>query len=121
MENVQVITGKGLENWDVSKVRNMPCLFMNCRKFNVDLSNWNTSNVRNLSHAFAKCTKFEGKGLDKWKTTNFAPIIIALSICIGLVMGSFIFGNPKFNVGSQNNSRHKLNRLIDVVENNFVD
>lgn len=51
----------------------------------------------------------------------YAPIIIALSICIGLVMGSFIFGNPKFNVGSQNNSRHKLNRLIDVVENNFVD
>ena len=41
------------------------------RKFNVDLSNWNTSNVRNLSHTFAKCAKFEGKGLDKWKTTNF--------------------------------------------------
>ena len=38
----------GLEDWDVSNVKNMPSIFWDCTHFNSDLSKWDVSNVDNM-------------------------------------------------------------------------
>ena len=55
------------------------------------------------------------------KNNIYKPITVAISICIGIVMGSVIFGNSKPIFVTQNANRYKLNRLIDILENNYVD
>ena len=42
----------GLEDWDVSNIKNMECMFRDCRKFNSDLSKWDVSNVENMRRMF---------------------------------------------------------------------
>lgn len=49
----------------------------------------------------------------------YIPIIIAISICIGIVLGAYIFSGGMHL--AKNNSRHKLNTLIDLIDNEFVD
>ena len=50
--------GKGLENWNVSKVENMSSMFYECKNFNCDLSKWNVSNVFDINDMFYDCIKF---------------------------------------------------------------
>ena len=38
----------GLEDWDVSNVKNMNCMFLGCKNFNADLSKWNVSSVETI-------------------------------------------------------------------------
>lgn len=59
-------TGKGLENWDVGKIRNMNHMFAFCKKFDADLSKWDlseltsgrwvfeNSGIKNISENFRK-------------------------------------------------------------------
>jgi carboxyl-terminal processing protease len=49
----------------------------------------------------------------------YTPLLIAISICIGMVLGAYIFSGTSSL--SNNTSRHKLNRLIDLIDNEFVD
>ena len=63
-------TGKGIGNWNVSKVIDMSCAFTGCKNFNRDLSNWDVSNVTDMTHMFSCCNNFEGKGLENWNVTN---------------------------------------------------
>ena len=55
-----------ISQWDVSNVKDMRYMFVDCENFNCDLSNWDVSKVENMSHIFFKCEKFEGKGLENW-------------------------------------------------------
>ena len=67
MNNLFVkVTDIDISGWDVSNVKNMRNMFINCENFNCDLSNWDVSNVEDMSHMFYKCGKFEGKGLENW-------------------------------------------------------
>ena len=50
-----VFTGTGLENWNVSKVKNMSYLFSECQKLKCDLSGWNVSKVKHRSDVFYDC------------------------------------------------------------------
>ena len=47
--------GKGLENWDVSNVKDMHYMFFECTNFNCDLSKWNVNNVTNMNYIFDGC------------------------------------------------------------------
>ena len=47
--------GKGLENWDVSNVTNIECMFYDCKNLDCDLSNWDVSNVTKYDNIFYKC------------------------------------------------------------------
>ena len=49
--------GKGLENWDVSKVKDMHSMFAFCNKFDCDLSHWNTSKVKDMKDMFTCCNR----------------------------------------------------------------
>ena len=58
----------GLENWDVSNVKNMSGMFWGCKKFNSDLSKWDVSNVENMYNMFVCCEKFNSN-LSKWNVS----------------------------------------------------
>ena len=59
----------GLEDWDVSNVRNMRCMFSACKNFNSDLSKWNVSNVEDMGYMFQDCYNFNSD-LSKWNVSN---------------------------------------------------
>ena len=59
-----------ISRWNVSKVRNMSCMFYWCENFNCDLSNWDVSRVEDMRGMFAYCKKFKAEGLENWKVTN---------------------------------------------------
>ena len=47
--------GKGLENWNTSKVLYTNDMFHNCLIFNCDLSSWNISKVKYMDSIFTNC------------------------------------------------------------------
>ena len=59
----------GLEDWDVSNVKNMTLMFWGCINFNANLSNWDVSNVENMSCMFKACEKFNCD-LSKWDVSH---------------------------------------------------
>ena len=71
MNNLFVkVTDIDISGWDVSNVKNMRNMFINCENFNCDLSNWDVYNVEDMTNMFYDCEKFEGKGLDKWNVNS---------------------------------------------------
>ena len=59
----------GLEDWDVSNVKNMNFMFSGCEKFNSDLSNWNVSSVGDMRFMFDDCKTFNCD-LSNWDVSN---------------------------------------------------
>ena len=59
----------GLEDWDVSNVKDMFCMFWGCKKFNSDLSKWDVSNVENMRYMFKECEKFSSD-LSNWDVSK---------------------------------------------------
>ena len=58
-----------LSNWDVSNVENMSCMFKACEKFNCDLSNWDVSHVQDMDGMFEGCENFNAD-LSNWDVSN---------------------------------------------------
>ena len=58
-----------LSKWNVSNVENMFGMFQDCKNFNCDLSNWNVSNVENMGNMFDECINFNSD-LSKWDVSN---------------------------------------------------
>ena len=59
----------GIEDWDVSNVKNMEGMFGGCINFNTNLSNWNVSSVIYMSGMFNSCEKFSCD-LSKWDVSS---------------------------------------------------
>ena len=59
----------GLEDWDVSNVKDMTRMFSNCKNFNCDLSNWNVSSVEDMSSMFWSCENFNCD-LSNWNVSS---------------------------------------------------
>ena len=47
-----------LNNWNVSKVKDMVFMFYNASSFNQPLNNWNVSNVTDMDSMFYEATSF---------------------------------------------------------------
>ena len=77
-ENVKHIIG--LEDWDVSNVKNMEYMFSNCETFNSDLSKWNVSKVTNMTGMFKGCGNFNCD-LSKWDVSNVVDMGGMFSYC----------------------------------------
>ncbi|OEJ15223.1 hypothetical protein BFL38_13005 [Brachyspira hampsonii] len=58
-----------LNKWDVSNVENMSCMFLGAKKFNQPLNDWNVSKVKDMSDMFHRCEAFN-RPLDKWDVSN---------------------------------------------------
>jgi len=72
-----------LDNWDVSNVTKMSCMFYRARSFNQPLNNWNVSNVTNMSWMFYDASSFN-QPLNIWNVSNVTHIFgMFNSITIG--------------------------------------
>jgi hypothetical protein len=43
-----IYTGKGIENWNVSKVEDAEWMFYKCKELDVNLSKWKFSNINSM-------------------------------------------------------------------------
>ena len=59
----------GLENWDVSNVKNMNHMFLGCKNFNADLSKWDVSSVEEMGDMFWNCQTFNSD-LSNWNVSG---------------------------------------------------
>ena len=59
----------GLEDWNVSNVKNMNSIFWDCTHFNSDLSKWDVSSVKNMESMFLGCENFNSD-LSKWDVSS---------------------------------------------------
>jgi surface protein len=57
-----------IDQWNVSNVTNMSCMFAFRTEFNCDLSSWNTSNVKDMSNMFDLCCSLDK--LPEWYKGN---------------------------------------------------
>lgn len=58
-----------IQNWNVSRARNMELMFQGCINFNIPLNNWDVSNVRNMTSMFEGCTNFN-QPLNDWDVSD---------------------------------------------------
>ena len=70
----------GLEDWDVSNVKDMSGMFEECEKFNCDLSNWDVSSVKDMTAMFSGCEKFNCD-LSKWDVSSVENMITMFMGC----------------------------------------
>ena len=70
----------GLENWDVSSVKDMCSMFEGCENFNSDLSKWDVSSVEDMKFMFWNCKKFNSD-LSKWDVSNVKDMYFMFSGC----------------------------------------
>lgn len=68
--NALAFDGRGVEQFDVSKVTNLAFMFNQSPLFEADLSNWNTSNAVTMEQFCTSCARFSGKGLEKWQVSR---------------------------------------------------
>ena len=71
----------GLEDWDVSNVKDMHYMFYNCENFNADLSKWDVSSVKDMTSMFLACENFNSD-LSKWDVSNVEYMGFMFSGCI---------------------------------------
>ena len=60
--------------------------------------------------------------MSQYKTSRYIPIIIAISIVVGITIGTFYanqFSNNR--IGIINTSSNKLNGLLQIIDNKYVD
>jgi carboxyl-terminal processing protease len=53
--------------------------------------------------------------------TKYLPLIIGLTLAIGVLLGGFLNSTNQNHFLANNNSRNKLNKLIDFIDNEYVD
>ena len=73
----------GLEDWDVSSVKDMKFMFSFCKNFNSDLSNWDVSNVKDMHYMFYKCRSFNSD-LSNWDVSKVENMTGMFSECDSL-------------------------------------
>ena len=103
-ENVKHIIG--LEDWDVSNVKNMEYMFWNCETFNSDLSKWNVSNVVDMGGMFSYC-KFFNSDLSNWNVSSVRNMKLMFNYC-----DNFNSDLNKWDVSSVGNMKLMFNGCI---------
>lgn len=96
-----------LSQWDVSYVRNMNNMFVNCNfKINPKIHNWNVSNVKNMRGMFASSNfRYD---ISNWNTSKVEDMSYMFSYCSfnhdislwnvsNVLEMEYMFSNSKFN------------------------
>ena len=70
-----------ISKWNVSNVKYIARMFINCLHFDCDFSNWNIHNVRSTFGLFWNCGNFKGKGLENWDVSNVINMDSMFAFC----------------------------------------
>ena len=79
----------GIEDWDVSHVTNMSCMFSHCFNFNADISEWDVSSVTDMSAMFENAISFN-QPLENWDVSSVTN------------MSNMFYGATNFNQPLEN-------------------
>ena len=122
----------GLENWDVSNVKNMNHMFLGCKNFNADLSKWDVSGVGDMDGMFWGCKKFkcdlsnwdvssvEEMGDMFWNCQTFNSDLSNWNVSKVEYMGNMFDGCKNFNSDLSNwnvSSVEDMGYMFDDCEN----
>ena len=69
-----------ISNWDVSKVTDMSGMFFRGKEFNQDISKWDVSKVENMDDMFNGCKKFN-QDISKWNVSKVISMERIFSVC----------------------------------------
>ena len=69
-----------LNNWNVSKVKDMSDMFHNCEAFNKPLDKWDVSNVKDMSNMFNVALKFN-QNINNWNVSNVEDLSKTFRYC----------------------------------------
>lgn len=69
-----------ISEWDVSNVKNMSFMFMDCKNFNADISRWDVSKVTDMRFMFYRCTNFD-VDLSCWNVNELAKMKNMFEFC----------------------------------------
>ena len=94
----------GLENWDVSNVKDMCSMFEGCKNFNCDLSKWDVSKVTDMYCMFEGCKSFNSD-LSKWDVSSVKDMYFMFSGC-----ENFNCDLSKWDVSSVEDMRNMFDR-----------
>lgn len=59
----------GIEDWNVSNVKDMSHMFEYAVRFNQDIGSWNTENVKDMNRMFLKTVNFN-QDISRWNVSN---------------------------------------------------
>jgi len=59
----------GIENWNVSKVKDMSCMFFKAKNFNQPIGNWDVSNVEDMAAMLRGASNFN-QSLNNWNVSK---------------------------------------------------
>ena len=62
-----------VSKWNTSQITDMSELFMNYKKFNVNISGWDMSNVTNTNEMFSGASSFN-QDVSGWDVSNIADM-----------------------------------------------
>jgi surface protein len=71
----------GIENWDVSNVKDFTSTFSGCNNLSVDLSNWDTSGAETMKYTFRGVNLSNINGYENLDTSNVTDIEGMFSAC----------------------------------------
>ena len=117
-ENLESI--EGMEDWDVSHIKNMWCVFSGCANlYSIKgLENWDISNVTNISGIFEFNNKIKSlDNIGSWDTRNITTMWNTFSCCPNLVC---IKGIKNWNLQSLSDNKNPFEgspKLNDEVKN----
>ena len=91
-----------INNWNVSRIKDMSTLFENKIQFNENIGNWDVSNVEDMSFMFNNARNFN-KYIGKWDVKNVKYM-------------SFMFNQATNFIYSDRNSTQKLSLKISNIK-----
>ena len=76
----------GIENLDVSKLKNANSMFYMCENLvELDLTNWNTISLENMSYMFYNCSNLKIiKNIENWQLPNIQDVFYLFYECTKL-------------------------------------
>jgi len=84
-DNDKLTKIEGLQYLNTSKVKDMSCMFIRCKKIeSLDISNFDTSSVTDMYHMFEECYKVKELDVSNWNTSNLKKAYNLFSKCHSL-------------------------------------
>jgi surface protein len=78
-------TDLDIENWDMSEVTQMQCMFYGCGSLTkMDLSNWDVSKVVDMHHMFCDCYNLTDINFENWNTGSVTCFSAMFNNCNSL-------------------------------------
>ena len=77
-------TIEGIEDWDVTNITSFLCMFVNCKKLNMDVSTWRPQKVTNMQQTFNNCSSLTSLDLSGWNVSSVKTINSCFAGCTNL-------------------------------------